>query len=496
VQEDHSFTANDIAVHNSLTVNVFWPAWEWGPMEMPWLRYVAFSYGSHLTERDNAKFRDLVCSPEYREMWGHIYKITGDGKIKVTNDAQGFKFASSIGGVGTGERGDRVLLDDPHKVDEAESDPVRKGTVQWFRESMSNRLNDLAQSVIVVIMQRVHEEDVSAAALEDGDYVHLCIPFEYEAARHCSTVIGWEDPRTEEGEPAWPERFRDLEMRKFKRQIYLWAGQYQQRPSPRGGGIIKEDYWQTYEVPRSRAYDFQPIFMLASLDTAFKEKEENDFSALTVWAVYDDEKTRNRRIILVDAWKRRLPLHGPQLKRGQNEPERAYIKRCMPTWGLVEWVNFTCTRRKVDRLIIEDASRGVDVNNEIRRVFGARNWGIHLVPARGDKWARVHSIVDLFTDGMVYAPGEWLCRGHARPFCPSCPEDETDWAWREWAGMVVTDCAVFPKGAHDDIPDSVSQALKHLRETGLAIRREERQLSEELQAKQRPQKGVAVGYFS
>lgn len=479
----------------SLTLNVFWPAWEWGPMEMPWLRYVAFSYGAHLTQRDNQKFRDLICSPEYQEMWGHVYKVTGDGKVKVTNDAQGFKFASSVRGVGTGERGDRVLFDDPHNVKEAESDPVRKSTVQWFREGMQNRLNSMEESVIVIIMQRVHEEDVSGAALEDGGWLHLMIPFEYEAARHCATPF-WEDPRTEEGEPAWEARFKAPDMASFKRQIYLWAGQYQQRPAPRGGGIFKEDWWQTYEVPASRAYDFTPLFVLAGLDTAFKEKQENDYSALTVWAVYDDEKTKRRRIMLVDGWKKRLPLHGVHVTRDQNERERDYLRRSMPQWGLVEWVNFTCQRRKVDRLVIEDSARGHDVNAEIRRLYGARNWGVHLVPAKGDKVARAHSVVDLFTDGMVYAPGEWLCQEHGIAHCKACPDDTMTWRWRDWALGVVTDMSVFPKGAHDDIVDSATHALKHLREIGLAIRREERQLTEEMLARERPKPGVAQGYFA
>jgi phage terminase large subunit-like protein len=428
--------------------------------------------------------------------------------IKVTNEAQGFKFASSIGGVGTGERADRILCDDPHNVNKAESDVVRTSTVRWFREAMSNRLNDMEQSVIVVIMQRVHELDVSGAAIEDGGYVHLMIPFEYEETRHCSTVVGrddfgrpitWEDPRTADGEPAWPERFTGRSMATFKRQPYLWSGQYQQRPSPRGGGIIKDEYWQPYEVPASGAYEFGangPRFVLASLDTAFKEKEENDFCALTVWAVYDDEKTGNRRIMLVEAWKKKLPLHGPQIPRGQNERERDYKRRTMPTWGLVEWVTHTCGRRKVDRLVIEDASRGIDVNNEIRRLHGSRDWGIHLVPARGDKWARMHSVVDIFTDGMVYAPGQWLCHQHAVAHCKVCPDEAMTWCWRDWVDMVVTDCSVFPKGAHDDIPDSVSQALKHLRETGWAIRRDERLLDVEEMAKARPKPGVAAQYFA
>ena len=480
----------------SLMTNVFWPAWEWGPQGMGHLRYVCFSYAAELTERDNKRFGTLISSPEYQEMWKDRFAITALGMVHVANDKMGWKFASSVRGVGTGARGHRVIFDDLHNVKEAESDTVRHETVRWFREAMSNRLNDLKTGSLTGIMQRTHEEDVSGAILEDGDYTHLCIPMEYESARHCVTPIGWEDPRQEDGELAWPERFPGDELAKFKRQIYLWAGQYQQRPAPRGGGIFKEEWWQTYEVPSTRAYDFQPIFVVASLDTAFKEKEENDYSALTVWAVYDDDKSKNRRIMMVDAWKRRLPLHGVHVPRGPSEKERDYLRRSMPQWGLTEWVNYTCQRRKVDRLIVEDSARGHDLNNEIRRLHGARNWGVHLIPARGDKTARAHSVVDLFTDGMIYAPGEWLCHAHNLPHCKLCTEDTMTWRWRDWAQMVITDMSVFPKGAHDDIVDSAVHALRHLRDIGLAIRREERQLTEEMMAKERPKPGVAAGYFA
>jgi hypothetical protein len=93
----------------SLLVNVFWPAWEWGPMDLGHMRYVTFSYASHLTERDNAKFRDLVKSKKYQDMWGDRIQLVEDGKVKVSNTKTGWKFASSVGGVGTGERGNRII---------------------------------------------------------------------------------------------------------------------------------------------------------------------------------------------------------------------------------------------------------------------------------------------------------------------------------------------------------------------------------------------------
>jgi hypothetical protein len=105
----------------SLLTDVFWPAWEWGPMNMPHLRYVAFSYSDTITTRDNNKMVRLVSSPSYRQLWGDRFIMTKTGERKIENNMTGFKLATSVGGVGTGERGDRVILDDPHNVIQAES---------------------------------------------------------------------------------------------------------------------------------------------------------------------------------------------------------------------------------------------------------------------------------------------------------------------------------------------------------------------------------------
>ena len=103
----------------SLLINVFWPAWEWGPMGQSHFRYVTFSYSASLTERDNGKFRDLVTSTRYAELYGGGEKgvhVRNKTTLKVHNSRTGWKLASSVGGVGTGERGDRIILDDPHNV--------------------------------------------------------------------------------------------------------------------------------------------------------------------------------------------------------------------------------------------------------------------------------------------------------------------------------------------------------------------------------------------
>jgi len=460
----------------SLLVNVFWPAWEWGPQGLPHLRYVAFSYASGLTERDNAKFRDLVSSPAYRELWGHVFKIVGDGQVRVTNDKTGFKFASSFGGIATGERGHRCLLDDPHKLKgTAESDDAREAVVTWFREGMQNRLNDLKRDAIIVIMQRVHQMDTSGAIQKylSDEYCQLIIPMEFEANRHFSHYQGWNDgndPREYDGELAWSGRYAPRELASFKRNPYLWSGQYQQSPTTRGGGLFKDNWWQVYQIVKNEktgAFNFRPelsnanIHMIvASLDTAFSEREENDFSALSVLTVFDDPLTKKRRILLTDAWQKRLSvLHGEQLDRNPGETDAAYRHRSQPHWGLIEWVAYTCSKCKVDRLLVENKNRGHDVVKEIKRLYSDRNWGVRAVDVRGDKWSRAHSVVDLFTDEMIYAPAEITEQGDVR--------------FRDWAQLAIDEMGKFPRGEHDDLVDSIVMGLGHLRQEGLAVRRDE-----------------------
>ena len=165
-------------------------------MNKPHLRYVAFSYSPHLTERDNAKFRDLIISQAYRDLWGHVFSVVGDGKVVVSNNKTGYKFATSLNSVGTGERGHRVILDDLHKIKgTAETDEARASVTNWVREGAQNRLNDIKRDAIVGIMQRVHENDSSGIVQQhlSDDYCSLIIPMEYESGRHFSHYTGWND---------------------------------------------------------------------------------------------------------------------------------------------------------------------------------------------------------------------------------------------------------------------------------------------------------------
>lgn len=237
----------------SLTTEVFWPAWEWGPRGMASMRYVSSSYSEALTIRDNRKMRSLIKHPWYQRNWGNRFQILPDqdSKTKFENDKTGFKIATSVGGLGTGERGDRVIIDDPHNVKDGESEAVRNSTILWFTEVMPTRINDPEKSAIIVIMQRVHEEDISGYIIaKELGYECLMLPMEYESERHCKTSIGFSDPRTEENELLWPNRMNRQVVERDKKILgqYAAAGQFQQRPSPRGGGMFKKDWFEIVDA--------------------------------------------------------------------------------------------------------------------------------------------------------------------------------------------------------------------------------------------------------
>jgi predicted phage terminase large subunit-like protein len=437
----------------SLMVNVFWPAWEWGPMGMAHLRYVSFSYSSGLTERDNTKFRKLVMHDKYRELWGDQFNLEKEGEIKITNDKTGSKFASSGKGIGTGERGDRVVIDDPHDVHKSESDIVRTDTVRWFRETITDRLNNLDDSAIIIIMQRVHQLDISGFILEQGwPYCHLMVPMEFEAGREPYNTIGWADPRTEDGDLAWPERFSPEAVANIEREkgSFAYAGQYQQRPAPRGGGIIKREHWRPYtaaECPRFGVpWPKLPVmsYTVLSLDTAQTEKKQNDPSGAVVVGVCRDQ-WENRRVILMWAWAERLELY-----------------------DLIKKVEETCRKFKVNRVLIEDKASGHPVAQELRRraqhisdllshnpkTQDRSDFGVQLVPPEGDKVARAYAVQNLFECGLIYAPAEGTGNG--------------DYLFKDWAEKVITELAELPKGQHDDLADAMTQAMIHLRKIGLA----------------------------
>jgi len=438
----------------SLLIGVFWPAWEWGPRNMPNMRYVCASHSLELAIRDSLRMRRLVTDEWYQGHWGDRVTITGDqnAKAKFETTATGSRQACAFTGI-TGYRGDRVIIDDPHSVDDANSDAKREGVTTLFKEAVTSRLNNPDQSAIVVVMQRLHERDTSGVILEkDMGYDHIMLPMRFDPNRACVTSLGYADPREIDGELLFEDRFplHVVERDEAAMGPYATAGQYQQSPEPRGGGIVKDQWWQPWS-----ASEYPPIeYIVAALDTAYTTKSENDPSALTVWGVFSASGTQEATR-MVDRYGRPIET----ASASQSEALGATAKvMLMYAWqdrleigDLVVKVEDICARMKVDTLLIENKAAGHSVAQELRRVFNSAKFGVQMYdPKTLDKVARLYSIQHIFSEGMVFAPN------------------------KDWAEMVIRQTSSFPRGAHDDLVDTVSMGLKHLRDVGMLTRAPER----------------------
>ncbi|MGO1121225.1 phage terminase large subunit [Rhodovibrionaceae bacterium A322] len=262
----------------SLSVAVGWPAWEWGPLAQPGSRFISASYAQRLALRDNIKCRRLIRSPWYQARWGRTFALSRDqnSKERFDNDQTGFRLATSVGGLGTGERGDRFIIDDPHNVHQADSPAVRETTLRWFDETVPTRLNDPARSAIVVVMQRVHERDVSGHILaRELNYEHLMLPMEFEPERRCQTVLGFTDPRRSAGELLWPGRFSSELVAELKDTLgeYAAAGQLQQRPVPRQGGLFQRHWFSFVEAVPAGADRVRHWDLAASAERAGRDPD-------------------------------------------------------------------------------------------------------------------------------------------------------------------------------------------------------------------------------
>lgn len=232
----------------SLLVSVFWPAWEW--LHNPKNQFLFSAYAETLSIRDSVKCRRLMQTPWYRRLMlaNHPgFALMGDQntKTRYENTLGGYRLATSVEGSNTGEGGDRLVVDDPVNVMEAESIVKRVAVNDWWDGVMTTRLNDAVSGAKVIIMQRCHENDLVGHILTtDGDRWDLLIlPARYEGRNLCKSSLGYEDPRTREGELLYPARFPQEELESLEKSLgmYRAAAQLQQRPSPRSGGMFPID---------------------------------------------------------------------------------------------------------------------------------------------------------------------------------------------------------------------------------------------------------------
>lgn len=257
----------------STLTSVFWPAWEWGPAGMPHIRMIGASHEAGLATRDARKMRMLVTSDWYQARWPLPLAADQSEKVNFENQHTGFRQACPVRSM-TGKRGHRIIWDDPHSAEGSNSEAERVEAVRIFRETLPTRLVTPKTSAIIVVMQRLHEKDVSGEILSsDYGYEHLCLPMEFEADRRSVTSIGFSDPRTREGELLFEGRFPREVVDRDKKIMgsYAVAGQFQQKPAPRDGGMFNRNWFEVVDAaPASsrkvRRWDFAATEKTATND--------------------------------------------------------------------------------------------------------------------------------------------------------------------------------------------------------------------------------------
>ncbi|HEV2816152.1 MAG TPA: hypothetical protein VGW40_02875 [Allosphingosinicella sp.] len=298
----------------SLIVSVIFPAWLWA--RDPSIRIVSTSHAEHLAVRDTRKSRELITSDWFQGFWPTRLKDDQNQKKAYENAHKGFRIAKPFGSL-TGERGNFLIVDDPHSVKNANSEADRTDAVDTMLTTAPNRLNDLTRDTIIVIMQRLHEEDISGVLLaKELGYVHLCIPMEYEGDKSV-TAIGWSDPRTKDGELLFPKKFPAERIAELKSGMgpFAYAGQYQQRPAPKTDGFFNREWFQRYG-PGSPIKD-RPAnlhYYLVS-DHAPGGTATSDFNVFRIWGI-----DSNRGLWLCDSFRKQCEMPealGVEIKDGK-----------------------------------------------------------------------------------------------------------------------------------------------------------------------------------
>ncbi len=441
----------------SALCSVVFPAWVWAQQKHshtsgPGVSFLYASFKDSLALRDSRACRKVIQSNWYQERWGGRFQLEDDQNTKerFTNSAGGFRLITSIEAKGaTGDGASILIIDDGNSAKEVESDAVVESTNDWLDGTVGTRLNSQKLGAIIEIQQRLGEKDITGHLLEKdkgrGAWTTVVLPMRFEMWRkEYVSPIGWRDPRTREGELLWPERFGEEEVSALEDWMGQWraAGQLQQTPQPKGGGIIKDSWWKLWEKDAYPPMDF----ILGSLDTAYTLKDVNDYSALTIWGIFSPALLDQANII--------LDPYGKPIRSGLAAIEGSPKVMFMYCWQerlefhqLVERVAETCTRFKVDLLLIENKAAGISAAQELRRLYSAESFGVQLCdPKSQDKMSRLYSIQHLFQEGIVWAPD------------------------RKWSQEAIVQVSQFPHGRHDDITDTVSQAMRYLRESGLIAR--------------------------
>lgn len=396
----------------SLAVCVFWPCWVW--IKWPESRWIFASYAAVLSTRDSVKCRDIIRSKEYRQLMQIEWSLSDDQdqKTRFTNSRKGYRIATSVGGSGTGERADFIIVDDPLNAIDAESEVMREGALNWWFKTMSTRDADPKASRRVCVMQRLHERDLSGEIIKRGGYQHLCLPAEYDPKSiSTSSIIDWKDPRTIEGELLWPEQFGPPEIAKAKKDLGSrgYSGQFQQKPMAAEGGLFKRKWWHFY---KERPMGNFPVVQF--WDCAQKVGITNDWSVCATWM-----KTPSG-FYLLDLWREKV--EAPELERA--------VKMLHQKW-------------LPQSIVIEDKASGISLIQNLMR--GTTLPVLKFDPGQRDKQVRASAATPTVEAGNCYLPEQ-----------------------AKWLDDFISEHEKFPSGEHDDQVDTTSMMVEHFSNMNLS----------------------------
>ena len=387
----------------------------------PKLKIIQSTNTTELSVRFGRKAKALIDSPEYQKVFKTKLREDSQAAGKWETAQGGEYYAAGVGSAITGRGADLLIIDDPHSEQDAMNAQALERTYEWYTSGPRQRLQPGGS--IIVIMTRWNEKDLTGRLLNAQKEVKAD---QWHVVEFPAIMPS--------GQPVWPEywKLEDLESVKASIPLSKWNAQYMQNPTSEEGALIKREWWRPWEHE-----ELPPLeHVIQSYDTAFMKKQTADFSAITTWGVFRPSEDDPPNLILVDAVKARYEF--PELRRVALE-QYGY-------WN-------------PETVIIESKASGLPLTYELRKM------GIPVInftPSKGnDKHTRVNAVSPMFESGLIWAPKEM-----------------------EFAQEVIEECAAFPYGDHDDLVDSMTQALMRFRQGGL-ISHPEDYIDEPVEPKQR-----------
>ena len=375
----------------------------------PDLKIIQTTHTTELAVRFGRKAKTLIDSPEYQEIFKTRLREDSQAAGKWETEQGGEYYAAGVGSAITGRGADLLIIDDPHSEQDARNADALEKAYEWYTSGPRQRLQP--GGTIVVVMTRWSLKDLTGALIKAQKEVKSD---QWEVIEFPAIMPS--------GEPVWPQYWKLDELEKVQASLSIpkWNAQWMQNPTSEAGAIIKKEWWRVWDEE-----EIPPLkHVIQSYDTAFLKKQTADYSAITTWGVFYPEEDGAANLILLDSLKGRFEF--PELRR---EALQQY-----DYW-------------KPETVVIESKASGLPLTAELRQM------GIPVVnftPSKGnDKHARVNSVAPLFESGVIWAPD------------------------KKFAEEVIEECAAFPYGDHDDLVDSMTQAVMRFRQGGFVMHPED-----------------------